>query len=176
MSSTSAPAQSLSGTMPEELSYDSAKIQILEGLQAVRKRPAMYIGSVDQRGMQHLVYEVVDNSIDEAMAGFASDIHVTVSKDNVVTVEDDGRGIPVDPHPKYGITGVEIVFSTLHSGGKFDQKVYKVSGGLHGVGLAVVAALSAWLKVWVRRGGKEYYMRFKRGGLPATQLRDTRPP
>ncbi|MCJ2555040.1 MAG: DNA topoisomerase (ATP-hydrolyzing) subunit B [Candidatus Thermoplasmatota archaeon] len=157
--------------MPEELSYDSAKIQILEGLQAVRKRPAMYIGSVDQRGMQHLVYEVVDNSIDEAMAGFASDIHVTVSKDNVVTVEDDGRGIPVDPHPKYGITGVEIVFSTLHSGGKFDQKVYKVSGGLHGVGLAVVAALSAWLKVWVRRGGKEYYMRFKRGGLPATQLR-----
>ncbi len=157
--------------MPEELSYDSAKIQILEGLQAVRKRPAMYIGSVDQRGMQHLVYEVVDNSIDEAMAGFASDIHVTVSKDNVVTVEDDGRGIPVDPHPKYGITGVEIVFSTLHSGGKFDQKVYKVSGGLHGVGLAVVAALSAWIKVWVRRGGKEYYMRFKRGGLPATQLR-----
>ncbi len=156
--------------MPEELSYDSAKIQILEGLQAVRKRPAMYIGSVDQRGMQHLVYEVVDNSIDEAMAGFASDIHVTVSKDNVVTVEDDGRGIPVDPHPKYGITGVEIVFSTLHSGGKFDQKVYKVSGGLHGVGLAVVAALSAWIKVWVRRGGKEYYMRFKRGGLPATQL------
>ncbi|MFQ5908865.1 MAG: DNA topoisomerase (ATP-hydrolyzing) subunit B [Thermoplasmata archaeon] len=157
--------------MPEELSYDSAKIQILEGLQAVRKRPAMYIGSVDQRGMQHLVYEVVDNSIDEAMAGFASDIQVTVSKENVVTVEDDGRGIPVDPHPKYGITGVEIVFSTLHSGGKFDRKVYKVSGGLHGVGLAVVAALSAWLKVWVRRGGKEYYMRFKRGGLPATQLR-----
>jgi DNA gyrase subunit B len=157
--------------MPEELSYDSAKIQILEGLQAVRKRPAMYIGSVDQRGMQHLVYEVVDNSIDEAMAGFATDIQVTVSKDNVVTVEDDGRGIPVDPHPKYGITGVEIVFSTLHSGGKFDRKVYKVSGGLHGVGLAVVAALSEWLKVWVRRGGKEYYMRFKRGGLPATQLR-----
>ncbi|MFQ5553074.1 MAG: DNA topoisomerase (ATP-hydrolyzing) subunit B [Thermoplasmata archaeon] len=156
--------------MPE-LSYDSAKIQILEGLQAVRKRPAMYIGSVDQRGMQHLVYEVVDNSIDEAMAGFASDIQVTVSKDNVVTVEDDGRGIPVDPHPKYGISGVEIVFSTLHSGGKFDQKVYKVSGGLHGVGLAVVAALSQWIKVWVRRSGKEYYMRFKRGGLPATQLR-----
>ncbi|MEE9593231.1 MAG: DNA topoisomerase (ATP-hydrolyzing) subunit B [Thermoplasmata archaeon] len=157
--------------MPDELSYDSAKIQILEGLQAVRKRPAMYIGSVDQRGMQHLVYEVVDNSIDEAMAGFATDIQVTVSKDNVVTVEDDGRGIPVDPHPKYGITGVEIVFSTLHSGGKFDRKVYRVSGGLHGVGLAVVAALSEWLKVWVRRGGKEYYMRFKRGGLPATQLR-----
>ncbi|MDX1534269.1 MAG: DNA gyrase subunit B, partial [Thermoplasmata archaeon] len=171
MSSTSAPAQTLSETMPEELSYDSAKIQILEGLQAVRKRPAMYIGSVDQRGMQHLIYELVDNSIDEAMAGFASDIHVTIGEDNVVTVEDDGRGIPVDPHPKYGISGVEIVFSTLHSGGKFDRKVYKVSGGLHGVGLAVVAALSEWLKVWVRRGDKEHYMRFKRGGLPATQLR-----
>ncbi|MCJ2519771.1 MAG: DNA topoisomerase IV subunit B, partial [Candidatus Thermoplasmatota archaeon] len=156
--------------MPDELSYDIEKIQVLEGLQGIRKRPAMYIGSVDQRGMHHLVYEVLDNSIDEAMAGFCKNIDVSLTQDGVVTVLDDGRGIPVEIHPRYNKSGVEIVFTTLHSGGKFDRKMYKVSGGLHGVGLSVVNALSEWLEVRVRRLGKEYFMRFE-GGTPVEDLK-----
>src|SRR2546425_3250751 len=133
--------------MVEETAYDATQIQVLEGLQAIRKRPAMYIGSVDTRGLHHLVHEVVDNSIDEAMAGFCKEIQVTLNADGSVTVADDGRGIPVDIHPKYGAPGVEIVLSRMHSGGKFERKMYRVSGGLHGVGLSVVNGLSEWLDV-----------------------------
>src|SRR5919198_2265919 len=149
--------------MAEGTAYDAQQIQVLEGLQAVRKRPAMYIGSVDSRGLHHLVHEVVDNSIDEAMAGFCKEIQVTLNKDGSVTIADDGRGIPVDLHPKYKVPGVELVLSRMHTGGKFERKLYRVSGGLHGVGLSVVNGLSEWLEVRVRRDGKEYRMRFKRG-------------
>src|SRR5881392_2110670 len=149
--------------MVEETAYDARQIQVLEGLQAVRKRPAMYVGSVDSRGLHHLVHEVVDNSIDEAMAGFCKEIQVTLNTDGSVTVADDGRGIPVDLHPKYGVPGVELVLSRMHSGGKFERKMYRVSGGLHGVGLSVVNGLSEWLEVRVRRDGKEHRMRFERG-------------
>src|SRR3990170_8869294 len=143
--------------------YDAESIQVLEGLQAIRKRPAMYIGSVDARGLHHLVHEVVDNSIDEAMAGFCKNIQLTLNPDGSVTVADDGRGIPVDVHPRYGVPGVELVLSRMHSGGKFEHKMYRVSGGLHGVGLSVVNGLSEWLEVRVRREGKEHRMRFERG-------------
>src|SRR5436190_1037704 len=149
--------------MVEETAYDARQIQVLEGLQAVRKRPAMYVGSVDSRGLHHLVHEVVDNSIDEAMAGFCKEIQVTLNEDGSVTVADDGRGIPVDLHPKYGVPGVELVLSRMHSGGKFERKMYRVSGGLHGVGLSVVNGLSEKLEVRVRREGKEHRMRFERG-------------
>jgi DNA gyrase subunit B len=149
--------------MEEETAYDAQQIQVLEGLQAVRKRPAMYVGSVDGRGLHHLVHEVVDNSIDEAMAGFCKEIQVTLNPDGSVTVGDDGRGIPVDRHPKYGVPGVELVLSRMHTGGKFERKMYRVSGGLHGVGLSVVNGLSEWLEVRVRRDSKEYRMRFERG-------------
>jgi DNA gyrase subunit B len=149
--------------MAEGTAYDAQQIQVLEGLQAIRKRPAMYVGSVDSRGLHHLVHEVVDNSIDEAMAGFCKEIHVTLNKDGSVTIADDGRGIPVDLHPKYKVPGVELVLSRMHSGGKFEHKLYRVSGGLHGVGLSVVNGLSEWLEVRVRRNGKEYRMRFERG-------------
>ncbi|MGQ0797066.1 MAG: ATP-binding protein, partial [Methanobacteriota archaeon] len=149
--------------MAGDASYDAQQIQVLEGLQAVRKRPAMYIGSVDARGLHHLVHEVVDNSIDEAMAGFCRHIQVTLNADGSVTVADDGRGIPVDVHAKYGVPGVELVLSRMHSGGKFERKMYRVSGGLHGVGLSVVNGLSEWLEVRVRREGKEHRMRFERG-------------
>ena len=147
----------------EDSTYDAEKIQVLEGLEAVRKRPSMYIGSTDFYGLHHLVYEVVDNSIDEAMAGYCTSVSVVLNDDGSVTVEDDGRGIPIGMHKRYKQDALELVLTKLHSGGKFDRKTYKVSGGLHGVGLSVVNALSEWLVVQIKRQGKLHEQRYQRG-------------
>ena len=154
-----------------EKEYDSSAIQVLEGLEAVRKRPGMYIGTTSARGLHHLVWEIVDNAIDEALAGYCTHIEVEVGKENTITVKDNGRGVPVEIHPKTGKSTVETVYTVLHAGGKFGGGGYKVSGGLHGVGASVVNALSEWMEVRVYKNGNVYYQRYVNGGHPEEDLK-----
>src|SRR5438034_1806571 len=158
----SSPKRQSSGVNQTQ-KYDAAQIDKLEGLEAVRKRPGMYIGDPDERGLHHMVFEVLDNSIDEHLAGFCTRIDVTIHVDGSVSVRDDGRGIPVDMHPKWKMPAVELVLTNLHAGGKFGQGAYKYSGGLHGVGAKCVNALSDWFKVEVSRAGNVEHMAFERG-------------